>query len=1289
MVYVGPLNCSTGWNHFQFSTPFSYDGTSNLLVVVHDNSGVYNGSTYTFNTHSTAAGRTRYVQNDNSPYDITSVSGGTSYSYTTNMKLNFSGCLEPATCAAPLMWIDSMTAHEAYLSWIPGATETSWDVQYRAQGTSSWITAATGTSATSATISNLIAGSYYEFRVVTVCGSDTYPSGSETGFTACVPVAHTALPFTDGFEDLSSTGSGSPIDNCWARGYYSGSYNPNSYPYAQTTAHTGSRSLYFYASGTTIRSWLCLPEFEDSIYNLQISFWAEKTSTSYNGRIIVGVMTDPTNYNTFHPVDTVTISSTSTWTHFEVSLADAPGTGYITIMNLPGSGSNYFYLDDIHVDVIPTCLTPTGLAASNIGLTTADLTWNTRLGNETAWLVGNGRTEVEVYDTNYTVTGLMPSSTNTVTVRALCGTGDTSEMAYLTVTTPCGLVPPYSYGFEDMSTTSSSSHPNIPCWHHLNNGTSYPGYPYITSTAHTGTRALYWYGCTTTGTYGDYYYVVLPMLDTANYQMNSLRVRFWAKASSTSYHPVVRVGVMTDPTDVSTLQVVNGNIAINPGSSTAWAEFTVDLDTFTGNGAYIAIGALRPSSTWYMYMDDISVVQIPDCDGVTNFVATNVTTSQADISWTEHGNATGWTIEYGPHGFVRGSSAGSTETVALLPHTLYGLTANTEYDVYVTPDCSGLAETNMFTFRTECAPMITLPYTYGFEDLATGSTTIAPVINCWHHLNNSSSYPGYPYVSSTAHNGSRSLYWYNPSSAGTYSDYQTIVLPAIDTDLYPINTLQLKFWAKASGTSYSPVFQVGVMSDPNNVNTFQRLQTINVGNSAVWTEYVAALGNFTGTGQYIAVHAPIGGAYWYAYTDDFTIEAAPQCPPITNMEVSSVSARSAFITWDYRTGTVGTPQEYEIEYYEVGSTATPISLTDTLPQIFLSGLDTNTTYCVRVRANCFEYEYGTWSSITFTTTGLGCLRMDPTTLDTVLFSNSTSGISGCLAYSSYGNTVYQTIYTAAELATAGLTAGSITGIDLGFTGSSSYAKEFTIFIGTTTTTSISNATIEDPNRQQQVYGPAAHPTNTTGWQHYDFEEPFAWDGTSNIIITTFMNQPSGVSQSSSSGLTGYYVSASNKARYRYKDSSPFTLTDYNSGTSGSNYTYRAAIHFYSGECGQQATCAAPMVRATRIGSRDADIEWAAGAYETAWDVEYRMTSSPSWTTVATGTTTTSYTMLNLLPATEYQVRVSHYCATDDSTFTTLITFTTECEPYTVPFIEDFDSYVASSNTQLGNCWNKY
>ena len=54
LVYSGSLNCTStnNWNEFFLDTPFEYNGTGNLVVLIDDNSNAYDGNSYTFYYHS-------------------------------------------------------------------------------------------------------------------------------------------------------------------------------------------------------------------------------------------------------------------------------------------------------------------------------------------------------------------------------------------------------------------------------------------------------------------------------------------------------------------------------------------------------------------------------------------------------------------------------------------------------------------------------------------------------------------------------------------------------------------------------------------------------------------------------------------------------------------------------------------------------------------------------------------------------------------------------------------------------------------------------------------------------------------------------------------------------------------------------------------------------------------------------------------------------------------------------------------------------------------------------------
>ena len=64
-VYAGSHNFTQGWNTITLTTPFEYNGTSNLLLTVDDNTGGYSVNEYIyFYTYSTGANRAIYYRND-------------------------------------------------------------------------------------------------------------------------------------------------------------------------------------------------------------------------------------------------------------------------------------------------------------------------------------------------------------------------------------------------------------------------------------------------------------------------------------------------------------------------------------------------------------------------------------------------------------------------------------------------------------------------------------------------------------------------------------------------------------------------------------------------------------------------------------------------------------------------------------------------------------------------------------------------------------------------------------------------------------------------------------------------------------------------------------------------------------------------------------------------------------------------------------------------------------------------------------------------------------------------
>ena len=94
MVYCGSLNCSQGWNEITFNMPFEYDGTSNLLVIVDDNSGDYDGGSYKFRTSSCSGIKTVTWFDDYSNPDLNNPSAynGSSNYMESRVLMRLTGC---------------------------------------------------------------------------------------------------------------------------------------------------------------------------------------------------------------------------------------------------------------------------------------------------------------------------------------------------------------------------------------------------------------------------------------------------------------------------------------------------------------------------------------------------------------------------------------------------------------------------------------------------------------------------------------------------------------------------------------------------------------------------------------------------------------------------------------------------------------------------------------------------------------------------------------------------------------------------------------------------------------------------------------------------------------------------------------------------------------------------------------------------------------------------------------------------------------------------------------------
>ena len=128
LVYTGNVTMHSGrWTPIVFNTPFDYDGSSNLVLIVDDNTGSYTGSPHmaclVYPTNGIQAIR---VYSDNTNYDALNPSGytGTLVNMKNQMMFNIVPCVEPFD-----LYATNITTTSADINW--SSSHYNFQLQYR------------------------------------------------------------------------------------------------------------------------------------------------------------------------------------------------------------------------------------------------------------------------------------------------------------------------------------------------------------------------------------------------------------------------------------------------------------------------------------------------------------------------------------------------------------------------------------------------------------------------------------------------------------------------------------------------------------------------------------------------------------------------------------------------------------------------------------------------------------------------------------------------------------------------------------------------------------------------------------------------------------------------------------------------------------------------------------------------------------------------------------------------------------------------------------------------------
>ena len=697
VVFTGTVTPTTGWNTIELPTPFTYDNTGNLLIAVNKTSGGYSGSTAIWKYTSTSSTyKMLYGQRDSGgTYDPTTALTLSLNYERPNVQLVFG---TPPTCPKPTLGeAEYITEEGASFQWTENGSATNWVLEYSTDENFTDATSVNRPGIPLLAITGLNSATTYYVRVKADCGGgDQSPWSNVISFTTLCDAQ--GIPYTYGFEESE------PFD-CWT--VISGNISR-----INGNSHNGNYRLDF--RGTT-SNMIALPQFTEPTNTLRVEFYTRPENTNSScGKFAIGYMTDLDDASTFVAVETYPVSdwTSASYVKKTVDLVNVPARANIAMRQFDCTTNYYWFVDDVTVKAIPSCLAPTGLAA-DATTNSAELSWTANSG-ETAWTLywkkttdGN-YTEVANATNPYTLNDLDPATNYQYYVVANCSADDASEASEVfSFITECEVFNAYPYAENfDGYTVASAYTPTartLPvCWNAINTCThnTYKYYPTIyyyssTNYAHTTPNSLRFYSYYYSST--DYdpqpQYAILPEMEN----LAGKEISLWVRGLNVS--STFKVGLMTDPNDASTFVEITNDA--NPTMTTSYQEFTFVIPAdATANYVAIMIEAANSSrSSNGVYIDDITINNPPACPKPTDLtiVENSVTAHTAQLSWTSDAEA--WEI------CLNGDEEHPVAANAN-PFELTGLTDGMTYTAKVRAVCDGIPSewcNNTVSFNTPIA----------------------------------------------------------------------------------------------------------------------------------------------------------------------------------------------------------------------------------------------------------------------------------------------------------------------------------------------------------------------------------------------------------------------------------------------------------------------------------------------------------------------------------------------------------------------------------------------------------
>ena len=879
-VVYGPTNftpSATGNTMFTLSTPFVWDGTSNIIIDVcgGNASGDYTENVRCANSTLTFNGSAYfYSDTEASPCTIATIPIFNGDVSTSRPLLVAVGNL--ASCLAPLNLVSSgITSNSANVSWDPSVSGIATGYEYIVSTTNTVPTiSGTPTNNTFAILSSLSPNTTYYLFVRTNCGGSFSGWAGPISFTtACVAV--NTYPFIETFNTDSTS------EACWS--VINGNADANSWNMNGTTIPRSGQSAQLYTDfASSNNDYLVSPQFNLGTTPKRLKFWVRHYSNgepdNLEVKISTGGKTIPDFTTTLLSLSTTQV--TTTYTEYIVDLTPYTGLVYIAFAreNAPADGW-YIAVDDVTVENIPTCTEPSGLVSSSITAYTANVSWNAPssapalgyqyvLSTTNTVPTGSG---TNVSNSYVALSSLSANTTYYFFIRSYCSSSDSSPwVGPISFTTACAPVTTFPV-LEPFNTFLPSA-----CWIKGDNG------DLTTGPATFGTNSFYADGFGNVGTTGSFAYniwmasandwIISPeyTIPASGYELkfDAAAANYGATTAVTNWEADDFVEVLVSSTGTTNWTVLytynNSNVPAPTGTTNV-----IDLDAYAGQSVRFAYrvveGTDNGAADLEFFIDNFQIRLTPTCPDLTGLTVSGVTATTANTSWNDMSGsgATGYeyAITTSPTPPTSGTATTSTFYAAssLLPQTVYYL--------HVRSSCGGGLFGNWAStsFTTTCLPITSIPWLENFDSLTTG-TNIFP--SCWGYTNVTSTWS--ISTSPTAYSGANSL-------RRTWGTDGWAFTPTFS--LTAGTSYTFSYYVRTNDTTVGYNITVGVGTSQTSTGMTTTLSTVTGYQNPAWTlvthQFTPTVsGDYSFGVHVVADFAPNGINF-----DNFELKLTPSTPP--------------------------------------------------------------------------------------------------------------------------------------------------------------------------------------------------------------------------------------------------------------------------------------------------------------------------------------------------------------------------------------------------------------------------